>query len=202
MKRGAAIFAVAGWLALAYCAFVYFQASRYQAAEKSRFARDTPPQTQPDAGLVMPKAAAPPGRKYPSRGESVAMLTIPRIRLSSVVLEGAGARELKLGPGHISSTPLPGEGGNFAVAGHRDTFFRALRFVRVNDIVQVKSRDQEFQYRVVSTKIVGPNDIQVLDPADRETLTLVTCYPFEFVGSAPQRFIVRADCADCSQRSQ
>ncbi len=55
---------------------------------------------------------------------------------------------------------------------------------------------------MVSTKIVGPNDIQVLDPADRETLTLVTCYPFEFVGSAPQRFIVRADCADCSQRSQ
>jgi sortase A len=202
MKRWAAILALAGILALAYCAFVYFQASRYQAAERTRFARDTPGQTQPDAGPAAPKPAAPPGRKHPSQGESVAMLTITRIGLSSVVLEGASARELRLGPGHIPSTPLPGEGGNFAVAGHRDTFFRALRFVRVNDIVRLKSRDQEFQYRVVATKIVGPKDIQVLDPTGRESLTLVTCYPFDFVGAAPQRFIVQADCEDCSQPSQ
>ncbi len=197
MKRWAAIFAVAGLLALAYCAFQYFQASRYQATEKSRFEQETHSQAQPDAGAVPARPAEAPVPEHPRRGDAVATLTIPRIGLSSVVLEGAGARELKLGPGHIASTPLPGEGGNFAVAGHRDTFFRALRFIRTHDVVQVTSRGGEFQYRVVSTRIVGPKDVQVLDPAGRETLTLVTCYPFDFVGPAPRRFIVRADCEDC-----
>ncbi|MEI9976005.1 MAG: class D sortase [Ignavibacteriota bacterium] len=130
------------------------------------------------------------------------MLTIPRIGLSSVVVEGAGARELKLGPGHIARTPFPGKGGNFAVAGHRDTFFRALRSIRTNDVVRVQRNDREFQYRVVSTKIVSPQDVEVLDPTGRETLTLVTCYPFDYVGSAPKRFIVRADCDACTQGTQ
>ncbi|HTX38817.1 MAG TPA: class D sortase [Bryobacteraceae bacterium] len=201
MKRWAAIFAVAGLLALAYCAFEYFRASRYQATEKSRFARETDSHAQPDAGAVPAGPAEAPVREHPRRGDAMALLTIPRIGLSSVVLEGAEARELKLGPGHIASTPLPGEGGNFAVAGHRDTFFHALRLIRTDDVVQVRSRGGEFQYRVVSLKIVSPKDVQVLDPTGRETLTLVTCYPFDFVGAAPKRFIVQADCEDCPGRT-
>lgn len=197
MKRWAGVLAVAGLLALAYCALVYIQVSWFQAEERTRFGKDMHPHSQPSAESVPAEPASPPKRKYPGRGQAVAMLTIQRIGVSSVVLEGAGPRELKLGPGHISSTPLPGEGGNFAVAGHRDTFFRSLRFIRANDLIQVKSGDQEFQYRVVSTKIVGPKDVQVLEPIGHETLTLVTCYPFDYLGSAPKRFIVRADCEDC-----
>jgi sortase A len=201
MNRLAAILAAIGLLALAYCAFVYFQASRFQATEKTRFDEDTHPQSDPRAESAPTAPAVSPKRSYPSRGEAVAVLTIPRIGLSAVVLEGAGAHELKLGPGHIPSTPLPGGGGNVGVAGHRDTFFRELRLIRVSDMVFVKGRDQELRYRVVSTKVVGPRDIQVLEPTGHETITLVTCYPFDYLGSAPKRFIVRADCDDCSRRA-
>jgi sortase A len=202
MKRWAAVLALVGLVALAHCAFVYFQASRFQAAEKTRFGKDTHPHSQPSGEPVLTEPPALPKRKYPSRGEAMAMLTIPRLGLSSVVLQGAGPHELKLGPGHISSTPLSGEGGNFAAAGHRDTFFRARRSIRADDIIQVKSGDLEFRYRVVSTKIVGPKDIQVLERAGYETLTLVTCYPFDYLGPAPKRFIVHADREDCLERYQ
>ena len=203
MKRCTAILAAAGFLALAYCAFIYIRAYWFQAAEKSRITEAVRAESQVVSSAVASEPVQVPEWKRPNRGDAVAMLTIPWIGLSSVVLEGAGARELRLGPGHIARTPLPGEGGNFAVAGHRDTFFRALRSIRTNDIVHVKVRDQEFAYRVVSTRIVSPKDVQVLDPdpSGKESLTLVTCYPFSFVGSAPMRFIVRADCDDCLHKS-
>ena len=101
--------------------------------------------------------------------------------------------ELSLAPGHIPGTPLPGEAGNVAIAGHRDTFFRPLRFIRRNDTINVTTDRGEDQYRVVSTSIVAPSDVQVLYPTGRDTLTLVTCYPFDYVGPAPKRFIVRAE---------
>jgi LPXTG-site transpeptidase (sortase) family protein len=112
-------------------------------------------------------------------------------------VEGAGQHELKLGPGHIRTTALPGEGGNVGIAGHRDTFFRPLRFIRRGDTIELITYEREREYRVVSTEIVNPTDTRVLLPTSRETLTLVTCYPFTFIGAAPKRFIVRADCANC-----
>ena len=187
MKRTAAIFAIVGVLLSGYCAFVYVQAWRYQAREKERIEQDRRRETRP-ADPAPSARPEPAPRPLPTRGDAVALLTIPRVGLSAVVLEGAGPRELKLGPGHLSHTPLPGEGGNFAVAGHRDTFFRALRLVRINDVVHVKSGDRDLQYSVVSTRIVSPKDVQVLDPTGRETLTLITCYPFNFLGSAPEPF--------------
>ena len=141
-----------------------------------------------------PTAASP---KYPAAGSPVGLLSIPRLGLSTVVLEGAEERELKLGPGHIYGTSLPGDGGNVGIAGHRDTFFRPLRHIRKDDTIQLATREQEYHYQVVSTRIVTPEDVQVLQPLEQETLTLVTCYPFDFVGPAPKRFIVRADCVDC-----
>jgi sortase A len=127
------------------------------------------------------------------------MLAIPRLGLSMVIVEGAEERDLKLGPGHIRGTSLPGDGGNVGVAGHRDTFFRPLRFIRRDDTITVIDHQRVYQYRVASTEVVRPDNIQVLNPVGHEVLTLVTCYPFDFLGAAPKRFIVRADCVDCSR---
>lgn len=130
----------------------------------------------------------------------MALLKIPRLGLSSVVVEGAGERELRLGPGHIPGTGLPGEGGNIGIAGHRDSLFRPLRLIRRGDRIELATTQRAFHYRVVSTRIVSPEDVNVLRPNGAESLTLITCYPFYFVGSAPQRFIVRALCEDCAAR--
>ena len=94
--------------------------------------------------------------------------------------------------GHIPGTPLPGQQGNVAIAGHRDTFFRALRNIRKDDEITLATLDGSYRYRVDSTKVVEPEDTQVLDDSHDKILTLVTCYPFDFVGVAPKRFIVRA----------
>jgi sortase A len=109
-----------------------------------------------------------------------------------MVIEGIGKRDLELAVGHIPGTAMPGEAGNAGIAGHRDTFFRPLRLIRENDALSVTTSSGEFQYRVVSTEIVRPDDVRVLYPTKTEMLTLVTCYPFYFVGAAPRRFIIRA----------
>jgi sortase A len=157
--------------------------------------RNTEPRVPTVESQSNPNTAACP--KYPVAGSPVALLSIPRLGLSAVVLEGAEERELKLGPGHIPGTSLPGDGGNVGVAGHRDTFFRPLRHIKTNDTIRLATREKEYHYQVVSTKLVEPEDVQVLHASAQETLTLVTCYPFDFVGPAPKRFIVRADCVDC-----
>jgi len=109
------------------------------------------------------------------------------------VIEGDDAADLKLAPGHIPGTALPGQHGNIGIAAHRDTFFRPLRFIRKGDLIGLTTLTGTYRYRVVSTQIVTPDDVQVLGPTKTDTLTLVTCYPFYYVGSAPKRFILRAE---------
>ena len=110
-----------------------------------------------------------------------------------MVVEGTNARTLRLGAGHIAGTPLPGEPGNSGIAGHRDTFFRELKDIRNHDEIQRQTASGLLRYQVDWAKIVGPNDSSVLEPsAAASTLTLVTCYPFYFVGPAPKRFVVHA----------
>jgi sortase A len=125
-------------------------------------------------------------------GAPIGELSIPRVKLSAMVLHGSDARTLRRGPGHIENTPLPGEQGNVAIAGHRDSFFRPIRDVRVGDDIFLDTGDGRFHYRVSSLGIVEPTDVSVLDPTDTATLTLITCYPFWLAGPAPDRFIVRA----------
>jgi len=108
-----------------------------------------------------------------------------------MILEGAEEGTLRRAVGHIRGTPLPGQRGNVALAGHRDTFFRGLRKIRVNDEITLTTLSGSYRYRVDSTKVVEPEETEVLED-DGDILTLVTCYPFNFVGSAPRRFIVRA----------
>jgi sortase A len=126
------------------------------------------------------------------RGEALARLSIGRLNRHWVVLEGADRGELKRGPGHLIDTALPGSRGNCVIAGHRDTQFRALRNVEIGEEISVERGGRTFLYRVTGTQIVSPNDTSSLEPTPTSTLTLVTCYPFYYVGPAPKRFVIRA----------
>ena len=119
-------------------------------------------------------------------------LEIPRLDLEVMVSRGTSSRVLRRGAGYITSTALPGAEGNVAIAGHRDRHFRPLKDVAPGDEVLLTTVDGTFRYRVTWTRVVDPTDVHVLDPTDEPALTLVTCYPFYFVGNAPDRFIVRA----------
>jgi sortase A len=125
-------------------------------------------------------------------GGIVGRLAIPRLRVRAMVREGTGERTLSLALGHIPGTALPGQLGNTGVAGHRDTLFRSLRNVAANDEITFETTRGTYVYRVESTQVVKPEDVAVLDPGPTRELTLVTCFPFEYVGSAPDRFIVKA----------
>jgi sortase A len=127
------------------------------------------------------------------RGAPIGVLEIPRLGLSSVVLEGDDVAALLFGVGHLSDTPLPWHDGNSVLAAHRDTFFRPLAGIRRNDVIRFSTADAELEYVVKETMIVEPTAVEVLDATTSTTLTLITCYPFDYVGPAPQRFIVRAE---------
>jgi len=120
------------------------------------------------------------------------VLRVPRLAIEAPVLEGTDDWALNRGIGHIAETAAPGARGNSGLAGHRDGFFRALKDVALGDLIELETLDGVRSYRVERTWIVSPEDVSVLDPVDARAITLVTCYPFYFVGSAPQRFIVRA----------
>jgi len=133
----------------------------------------------------------PQGRP-PAPSSLLGRLEIPRLNLTVIVREGADGKTLHRSVGHIPGTALPGYAGNVALAGHRDTFFRALRNIQKDDAIDFETENGTYHYLVESTDIVGPRDVGVLAASHGQTLTLVTCYPFYYVGSAPKRFIVRA----------
>ena len=122
----------------------------------------------------------------------IGRIEIPRLGVSTIIRAGSDARTLRLAVGHISGTAYPGEPGNIGLAGHRDTFFRRLRNIRVNDEIRIVTPDETYTFKVEDTSVVKPRDTWVLNSTPTPVLTLVTCYPFTYVGSAPNRFIVRA----------
>jgi sortase A len=134
-----------------------------------------------------------PSRKSEGDHELIGRLEIPRLQLSVMVVDGDDEATLKVAAGHLPDTPLPWEFGNSAVAGHRDSFFRPLSQVKMNDSLRLVTPHGEFHYVVSSMRVVKPDDLSVLAQNGRSALTLVTCYPFSYVGRAPKRFIVRAD---------
>ena len=127
------------------------------------------------------------------RSASVGRLEIPRIGLSAVVAEGDDETTLDVAVGHLPDTPLPWQEGNSALAGHRDSFFRPLRHIKVGDDIRFATRHGTFRYRVTRHTVVDPDELWVLDASPTAALTLITCYPFDFVGSAPRRFVVHAE---------
>ena len=195
MMRGSSTNRVARWLeicfwtigclALGYCAFLWGRAQYDQAEGNWALEHSLPGDPAPAAG----PSRRPP---YSAEGSLVGRIDIPRLDLSAVVFEGTSDDTLARGVGHLRGSAGPGERGNLVLAGHRDTFFRELRNIRQGDEVDVMGPQGEFEYQVESTAIVEPDQTEVLKPGDGSTLTLITCYPFRYIGNAPERFIVRA----------
>ena len=123
----------------------------------------------------------------------VGRIEVPRLRLSALAREGVDVRTLRGSVGHVPGTALPGAPGNAAFAAHRDTFFRPLAGIKKDDTIVVTTPGGVHRYRVFDTRIVDPTEVSVLRSGQLSQLTLVTCYPFDYVGSAPQRFIVHAE---------
>jgi sortase A len=173
-----------GSLALGYVGFTLLDARLYQASAKQSL------QLQIQAEKEHSVTGHNPAVK---EGDVVGRLDIPRLRMSVSVLQGTDAGILRRGAGHIAGTPLPGEAGNIAIAGHRDTFFRDLKDIQAKDEILLQTATGLFRFEVDWMKVVEPEDTTVLQPSEAEsTLTLVTCYPFYFVGPSPKRFVVRA----------
>jgi sortase A len=185
-------FLVAGLLSLGYAGSIYTASFIHQARESRNFDRDLAHSQELAPGIVAALSIPQPPIK-PQTGELIGKIQIPRLGLAAVVDEGVDDKTLALSVGHIPYTGLPGQPGNVGLAAHRDTFFRPLQNIQRDDIITLTTLRGEFSYRVVSTKVTSPSDVAVLDFDGNEILTLVTCYPFYFVGSAPERFIVRAE---------
>jgi sortase A len=182
-----------GVVLLAWCAWVMVDARVFEnrALDRILDAR-RPPIALPGAPPAAPGVPADQVRS----GSLIGRIEIPRLGLSDVVMEGTDAETLRRAVGHIAETPLPGQPGNTAISGHRDTFFRPLRKIQRNDLITLTTLQGEYVYRVVSTSVVEPSDVSVLNSNGGEELTLITCYPFYFVGAAPHRFVVQAERVD------
>ena len=133
-----------------------------------------------------------PSLKSPSSVAVIGRLSVQRLHLAAMVREGIDRNTLELAVGHIPTTALPGQPGNIGVAGHRDTFFRRLKDLRNGDEVQFSTLSGNFKYIVESLIVVEPDNVAVLAASSENMLTMVTCYPFSYIGAAPQRFVVRA----------
>jgi sortase A len=180
----AGVFLAVGLLALGYAAYVVIDTTTYQTIELRRFERARQ-MTSAEPPLV--------------EGGPIGEIRIPRLGLAAMVLQGDSTAVLRHAVGHLAETALPGESGNVVLAGHRDTLFRPLESVQVGDVITLNTRGGAFTYMVESTRVVPPTDLQVIQATGRRTLTLITCFPFAYIGSAPNRFIVRAGETDVSR---
>jgi len=187
-----ALFACA-LLFLGYCGFALADAWIFQRRESRAFdqmlrderaANEGRPRARPATSLMVVPADAPDGL--------IGRIVIPRLLLSAVVVEGVDTKTLRRVIGHIPGTALPGMPGNVGLAGHRDTLFRPLKDLKIKDEIHFSTLNGDFKYVVESIHIVDPNNMAVLSPSAENVLTLVTCYPFFFIGAAPKRFVVRA----------
>ena len=170
------IFLTLGVFALGYATYVVVDAHAYQAIEESRLSSVRPTQ----------------GPHVVAEGDVVGEMRIPRLALKTIVVQGESTKVLRRAVGHLPETALPGEKGNVVLAGHRDSFFRPLRNIQMGDAITIQTIEGEFEYQVESTEVVLPGDVRVLQPSSENTLTLVTCFPFYYVGAAPKRFVVHA----------
>jgi sortase A len=178
-----------GLAAIVWSIYIWVDARIYQIVQRRQFdaiklSNDpAPPPVVRKGALTAPRLAT---------GSVLGQMEIPRVGISVMVLEGDSDSILRRAAGHLESTAIPGQPGNVAIAAHRDTFFRALRNVRDQDVITLITLTGTYRYQVDSVEVVGPNATEVLADSPQPTLTLITCYPFYYVGPAPNRFVVRA----------
>ncbi len=177
------ILLVTSVILLGYVAGVALEAKFYQYKAKQYLEMNPAPPSAAQGSLP---------ESIPGEGDILGRIDIDRLGFSVAILEGTKSRTLRLGLGHVSGTPLPGELGNSGIAGHRDTFFRPLKDVRQDDAIELTTLKGVSHYQVDWIRVVTPDDMAVLGPSDTSALTLVTCYPFYLVGDAPDRFVVHA----------
>lgn len=173
------IFLLAGFAAIGYAAYVYGSMYVFQRTESTPFDHQFIP-------------IAPGIERSVPEGGVIGRLEIGKLGLSAIIVQGDSPSLLRRAVGHVAETAMPGETGNIALTAHRDTFFRPLRKIQEGDVITLETMGGEYQYEVESTAIVPPTATEVLQSSGKQELTLITCYPFYYVGPAPKRFIVRA----------
>ncbi len=182
------------WYAHSYAvALETFQTAQSAVAQPSLPATQVPSDASVDMRNWSPQRAARYREALADPARPAALLRIPSVKLLVPVFEGTTDTHLNRGAGRIEGTARIGAPGNLGIAAHRDGFFRALKDVRVGDVLVIEQLRDVDEYRVVRTQIVEPSNVSVLDPTSVRSVTLVTCYPFYYVGAAPLRFIVRAE---------
>jgi sortase A len=174
---------ITGTLAVSYVALTLLNAQLYQNAANHTLDQQIHAEEQHTASQPKPVV---------KEGDVLGRMVIQRLGLSVAVLQGTTQKTLLLGVGHIEGTALPGEAGNIGIAGHRDTYFRVLKDIRTNDEIQLQTTSGVARYEVDWIQITAPGDGGIVAPASESALTLVTCYPFHYVGAAPERFVVHA----------
>jgi sortase A len=178
-----------GFACLVFYSVVTVHTWRYQRAAKSQVEQMTSVERPPALVDRMPNVSKPL-----ARGDVIGRVDIPRLKVSAAVAEGDDDTTLGKAVGHLPDTPLPWQRrGNVALAAHRDGLFRRLEKIRLQDDVRIVTPRGEYHYRVKNTRIVDPDDVWVIAPTETPTITLITCYPFSFVGNAPKRFVVQAE---------
>ena len=187
LRRIRWVLVVTGALAVTYVGLTMLYAKLYQEAAGNTLEEQIHAQGQQTVSLPSVDV---------KEGDVLGRIEIPRLGVRVVILEGTTAQILRRGVGHIVGTALPGEPGNIGIAGHRDTYFRALKNIRTDDEIQIQTATGLSSYEVDSVQIVAPGDTEVLAPSAGTGLTLVTCYPFYFIGAAPERFVVHARRAE------
>lgn len=176
----------AGLVCLAVFAAAQLRAWRFGAREWARLAPLLQDVAPPLARASGARAEARPGRAF-------GRIELPDRGYAALVAEGVDAATLQLAVGHLPGTAFPGERGNVALAGHRDSFFQVLKDLGTNDVLVFRTPDGVFRYRIEWRSVLEPSRTDVIEPAAAEpVLTLVTCYPFGYIGRAPLRYVVRA----------
>lgn len=176
LRVGYYLLLASGVFALSYSGYVAAESRAFQQLEARKYQQASP--------LLEPHTL--------EEGEVMGEIEVPRLGIHAIVLHGGSPAQLRHAVGHIVKTALPGEPGNVVLAGHRDTFFRPLRDIRVGDEIRFTTRARQFEYRVQSIEVVEPTEIRVLQTTTGHDLTLLTCFPFRYVGPAPNRFVVHA----------
>ena len=194
-------FTVAGVVLIGVAALYYARGARGQSEGRKTFERQlaggyTPVAQSAERRDDLPRASAVPAAAGYPFGQPIARLRIPVAEMDWIVFGGTDDATLEKGPGHVPGTAMPGSDGppqNCVITAHRDMHFRHLGWLRKGHVIELETPAGTKRYRVVSRQIVTPKTVRVLDPTPKPRLTLITCYPFTYIGSAPERLVVVAE---------